>query len=139
MSGLRTSMSTILALVMLIASVLNVVLVECSTGIDHRAIELVGHQLEAHICPTDPAASTSCAHKHQPEDCEDSSLLDDATTVQRASAADQAAPAVVAVLPPAAPWILVPIQARSQPQLCPRPPPRLRQTIDDLATVRLLI
>lgn len=138
MSALRTSMSGILAQVMLITSVLNVVLVQCSAGAGHHEVELVGHQLEVRPCTGGPEGSTDCDHDHHPEDCFDSSLLDDAS-FQRSMGADQPTAAVAAVLPPPAAPILNPIQPRSQLQLCPRPPPRLRGAIDDLATIRLLI
>ncbi|MCG7958204.1 MAG: hypothetical protein JAY69_03975 [Candidatus Thiodiazotropha taylori] len=141
MSLYHRQISAALALVMVFTTVFNAVLVYCTSGWDHQAIELIGHQFESTAHAADASAvAISHVEEAHPEVCADSPLLGDFTLshnkISPLCSGDALQLFVVLsfshfdpTVSPFAPmtWSIVPGA------------PPLRSAIHDLSTIRLLV
>ena len=141
MSLYHRQISAVLALVMIFTTVFNAVLVSCTSGWDHQAIELIGHQFESTAHEAD-ASAFAISHEEEthPEVCADSPLLGDFTLLHNKISPlcsdDALLPFVVLsfnhLVPTVSPF------ARMTWPIVPGAPP-LRPAIHDLSTIRLLV
>ena len=134
--------SAALALVILFTSVINTVLVACTSGSDHQAIELIGHQAGLTDHSADAFTPTTHASEHEahPEACVDTPLLAD-TLTQRdnlSASVENSTPQVWPAYPfdnLVAPSIAFnPLNWRAYLDASPT-----WSAVDDLSTIRLLI
>ena len=141
MQPVRRQISFALALVMVISSLLNVVLVECLAGAEHREIELVAHRVDdtrrsPHLHDLDEP--TLDAHA---DGCQDWSLIADGATSRPTDGCLRAGSTsdLAISLPALPPWTVFMADASPPYLLGPPPSPMRRAAIDELAAIRLLI
>ncbi len=134
--------SSTLALVMFLTTVINAVVVMCVSGPDHQAFELIGHQdqLEGHTVHPLSFTDPSIGHESHPEICTDTPLFSD-IPLQRdnlaASCEDRVHQVVIAY---PLDELSVPVFAfNSQDWSASLYASSLRPPTDDLASIRLLI
>jgi hypothetical protein len=142
MTLFNKQVSAALALVMFFTSVINTVLVACTSGSDHQAIELIGHQtgLTDHSADTFTFTTHTSEHEAHPENCTDTSLLAD-TLTQRDNLSANWEDNTSQL------WLAYPLDDRVAPNIAFAPShwpanlhtPPTWAAIDDLSTIRLLI
>jgi hypothetical protein len=137
----RRQISFTLALVMVISSLLNVVLVECLADADHHEIELIAHQIDTTQRPSHFDDSEGPTLDSHADGCEDSSLIADSATRRPAEKNFQTSNTgeLVSILPALPPWIASPPDTRPPQFLGAQPSPTRRPAIEELAAIRLLI
>ncbi|MCG7932966.1 MAG: hypothetical protein N0C88_01375 [Candidatus Thiodiazotropha lotti] len=142
MALLHKQVSITLALVMFFTSVINTLLVSCTSGSDHHAIELIGHQagLTDHSANTLASAIHTPEHEVHPKTCADTTLLADMLILRDNLSAQWEAdtPQVYFAYPlddPIAPSVA--FNSHHWPAYLDIPP--TWSSIDNLSTIRLLI
>lgn len=142
MSSTLRQISSSLAVVMFLTSVISAVLVMCTSGTDHHAFELLGHQeqIEDHSSHSLVFAESSIGHEPHPEICTDTPLLSD-IPLQRDNLVSSCGEKVQQV------FLLYPVDEltaavpvfNSQSWPVWRYVSSMRPPTDDLSSIRLLI
>lgn len=142
MNVFRRQISLLLALVIIFTSAINGVVVACTSGSDHHAIELIGHHTELLDHSVDPTVFTEQSHDHEahPKSCVDSFLLADTIIQQNSSSLDWEERAhQVFLVYPIDELIKPVITYAPQSWSIPLNISSLRPATDDLSTIRILI